>query len=217
MTTLECIEFISMTDGGGKFTDENRANPMSLLSVLNTGRGVAITQRYAKGGDIHPNFIQTVHPAYEEELQEDDCYELFRIPRAVDINDMMDGYLFMGSRSGKARFTRIKNRNNYFNMIAHRVGRALLENGTFWRPDPDTGTAIVYKKGVKKVFLDMVAEDPTSVPGFNIEVDDYPITMDALKKVEEMVRQGTIFAYLKYPTNKASNSQDDSQLKPTEV
>jgi hypothetical protein len=41
--------------------------------------------------------------------------------------------------------------------------------------------------------------------------------MDALKKVEEMVRQGTIFSYLKYPSNKASNSQDDTQLKPTEV
>jgi hypothetical protein len=206
-----------MTDGGGKFTDENRANPLSLISVLNTGRAVVLTQRHAKSNTIHPGFKQQYYPKYEPLLQEDECVSVFRLPRVVEFNDMMDGLLFMGSVTGKGEFKRVRSRNEYHNMLGHRIGRYMLNKHTYYLPDSSSELVTVFKEGVKNVFLEIVADDPTSVEGFNIEKDDYPITMDALKKVEEMVRQGTIFSYLKYPSNKASNSQDDSQLKPTEV
>ena len=217
MTTLECVEFISMTDGGGKFTDENRANPLSLISVLNTVRAVVLTQRHAKSNTIHPGFKQQYYPKYEPLLQEDECVSVFRLPRVVEFNDMMDGLLFMGSVTDNSEFKRVRSRSEYHNMLGHRIGRYMLDKHTYYLPDQSSELVTVYKKNVKHVFLEIVADDPTKVEGFNIEKDDYPITMDALKKVEEMVRQGTIFSYLKYPSNKASNSQDDTQLKPTEV
>lgn len=218
MTTRECIEFISLTDGGGRLTDENRADPNIMQSILDTGRGVAITQRYAKHGDVHPNFKQVFFPEYDADLQEDDCYTLFKCPRAVEISDVMDGYILLGPKSELSKeFTRIRSRSHLSRMRAHRVSRLLLEKDVHWMPDPGSGLIYVFRKDIKKVKMEIVAEHPTEIPGFSLEKDDYPITMDALKKVEEMVRQGTIFSYLKYPLNKTSNSMDDTQVKPNKV
>ncbi len=69
----------------------------------------------------------------------------------------------------------------------------------------------------KRSVDEIIGEFTTKEEGFNIEKDDYPITMDGLKRIEEMVRQGTVFGYLKVKSNKVSNSQDDAQIAADEV
>ncbi len=220
MTTTECIEIIASADSGGVFTDEMRGDPKFLIGVLNTGRGLEIRNRYMKSQDIHPNFKQLVFPKFIERIQEydADCYTVFKLERAIDINDVMDGYLSCSSgvKEGSESLTRLKSRAEHDNLLKHRVGRVMLQKKNHWFPDPSSGLMLVFhrpKEPVKKIKYEIIAEDPTSVEGFNIDKDDYPITMDALKRVEEMVRQGTIYGYLKVKANKVSNSQDDGQLQ----
>ncbi len=217
MTVTDCIEIIASADGGARFNDEMRADPNFLMGVLNAGRGIVLRERYSKSQDIHPNFKQLAYPKYDPSVQESDCYTVFKLDRAIDVNDIMDGYLSCGPiLEGKENFKRIKSRADHSNMLRHRVSRALLQTNTYWFPDPSSGLLFVWHKPqskVKKIKYEIVAEEPTEVEGFSIEKDDYPITMDALKRVEEMVRQGTIYGYLKVKANKTSNSQDDSQLQ----
>jgi hypothetical protein len=56
-------------------------------------------------------------------------------------------------------------------------------------------------------------EDPTSVPQFSFDNDEYPITNDAMKRIEDLVRRGTILDSVRVPVNKISNSQEDSNIQ----
>ena len=58
-----------------------------------------------------------------------------------------------------------------------------------------------------------IFEDPTSVPQFSFDHDEYPITNDAMKRIEDLVRRGTIVDSMRMPINKISNSQEDSNIK----
>jgi len=71
----------------------------------------------------------------------------------------------------------------------------------------------VYDDKVKYILVEGIFGDPTSIPGFNLEEDDYPITMDAMKRIEDMVRTGTIRDVLRVPINKISNSAEDSNVQ----
>jgi hypothetical protein len=172
---------------------------------------------------IHPNFKQVVYPKYEPTFQDHDpnssdrkCYVTFKLERAVDVNNMMDGYLSCGTFDDRNElFVRLKSRAEYSNLMNQSMGRLMLSKKHHWLPDPALRRLYVYDaQGVhaKKIKYEIMAEHPTQVEGFNIEKDPYPITMDGLKRVEEMVRQGTIYGYLKVKSNKVSNSQDDAQV-----
>ncbi len=217
MTTQECLEIIASADTGATFNDESRANPNFLIGVLNAGRAFIIRERYFKGQDIHPNFKMLVYPKYDALAQESDCYTTFNLERAIDVNDIMDGYLSCSPiNEEKTSFKRIKSRQDYSNMTKNRVSRGLLEREIFWFPDPSSNRLFIYHPAsvnVKKIKYEIIPEEPTKVEGFNIEKDDYPITMEALKRVEELVRNGTIYGYLKIRSNVKSNSQDDSQIQ----
>ena len=170
-----------MADEGGIFTDESRYDVGTMLTVLNAARAFAITEMYRKNTRVHPNFIQRVYPEYKENLQQDDCYTLFEIPRTVEINDKMDGLMYVGSIKGDEAFWKVRTRMQLSSRRNHRIHK--------------------------------LAQDPTSVPQFSFDHDEYPITNDAMKRIEDLVRRGTIVDSMRMPINKISNSQEDSNIQ----
>ena len=79
--------------------------------------------------------------------------------------------------------------------------------------DATRGYLEIYDPKVKYPLVEGVFEDPTSVPQFSFDHDEYPITNDAMKRIEDLVRRGTILDSVRVPVNKISNSQDDSNVQ----
>ena len=213
MKTKDCIELIQLADEGGVFTDESRYDIGTMTAVLNAARGFAIAEMYNKNNRIHPNFLQRVYPKYEKNLQQDDCYVMFEVPKTVEINNQIDGLMYVGTIDGKNSYWKVRTRMQANSRRNHRIHNIAMEKNVHFLYDTTRGYLEVYDNKVKYILVEGIFSDPTTIPGFNIEEDDYPITMNAMKRVEDMVRQGTIRDVLRVPINKISNSAEDSNIK----
>ena len=213
MKTKDCIELIQLADEGGVFTDESRYDLGTMTAVLNAARGFAITELHKKNNRIHPSFLQRVYPQYKKELQQDDCYTLFELPKTVGINDQIDGLMYVGTIDGKNSFWKIRTRMQANSRRNHRIHSIAMEKHVHFLYDNTRGYLEVYDDKVKYILVEGIFGDPTSIPGFNLEEDDYPITMDAMKRIEDMVRTGTIRDVLRVPINKISNSAEDANVQ----
>lgn len=213
MKTLECIEMIQMADEGGLFTDESRYDVGTMLNVLNAARGFAIAELYKNNDRVHPNFLQRMYPEYDEKIQQSDCYNLFEIPHTVAINDRIDGLMYVGSIRGNEAFWKMRTRMQMHSRRNHRIHRLAEKKNVHFLYDTTRGYLEVYDPKVKYILVEGIFEDPTSVPGFSFDHDEYPITMDAMKRIEDQVRRGTILDSMRVPMNKVSNSQDDSNVQ----
>jgi len=214
---LECIEILMLADEGGVFSDESRFDRGTMIGILDAGRGYGLSEIYKSNTRVHENFIQRVYPEYKEALQQDDCITIFEIPRTVPINTRMDGLLHVGPRDGHGGgFTKIRTRGQLSSRRRHRVHELAMSLRTHYLNDTTRGYLEIYKpdnKKIKHILVEGIFQHPTEIPGFNLEEDEYPITMDALKRVEDMVRRGTLLDTLKIPTNKISNSAEDLNVK----
>lgn len=213
MKTLECIELLQLADEGGIFTDESRYDVGTMLTVLNAARAFAITELYSKNNRVHPNFIQRVYPEYKEAIQQSDCYNLFEIPRTVEINDKMDGLMYVGSIKGNEAYSKIRTRMQLNSRRNQRVHKLYMNKKTHFLYDATRGYLEIYDPKVKYPLVEGVFEDPTSLPQFSFDEDDYPITANAMKRIEDLVRRGTILDSVRIPVNKTSNSQEDSSVQ----
>jgi len=213
LKTKECIELIQLADEGGVFTDESRYDIGTMIAVLNAARGFAITELHKQNNRIHPSFLQRVYPEYKKELQQDDCYTLFEVPKTVGINNQIDGLMYVGTIDGKNSFWKIRTRMQANSRRNHRIHSIAMDKHVHFLYDNTRGYLEVYDDKVKYILVEGIFGDPTSIPGFNLEEDDYPITMDAMKRIEDMVRTGTIRDVLRVPINKISNSAEDSNVQ----
>ena len=213
MKTKDCIELIQLADEGGVFTDESRYDLGTMTAVLNAARGFAITELHKQNNRIHPSFLQRVYPEYKKELQQDDCYTLFEVPKTVGINNQIDGLMYVGTIDGKNSFWKIRTRMQANSRRNHRIHSIAMDKHVHFLYDNTRGYLEVYDDKVKYILVEGIFGDPTSIPGFNLEEDDYPITMDAMKRIEDMVRTGTIRDVVRVPINKISNSAEDSNVQ----
>jgi len=213
LKTKDCIELIQLADEGGVFTDESRYDIGTMTAVLNAARGFAITELHKQNNRIHPSFLQRVYPQYKKELQQDDCYTLFEVPKTVGINNQIDGLMYVGTIDGKNSFWKIRTRMQANSRRNHRIHKIAMAKHVHFLYDNTRGYLEVYDDKVKYILVEGIFGDPTSIPGFNLEEDDYPITMDAMKRIEDMVRTGTIRDVLRVPINKISNSAEDSNVQ----
>jgi len=213
LKTKDCIELIQLADEGGVFTDESRYDLGTMTAVLNAARGFAITELHKQNNRIHPSFLQRVYPEYKKELQQDDCYTLFEVPKTVGINNQIDGLMYVGTIDGKNSFWKIRTRMQANSRRNHRIHSIAMDKHVHFLYDNTRGYLEVYDDKVKYILVEGIFGDPTSIPGFNLEEDDYPITMDAMKRIEDMVRTGTIRDVVRVPINKISNSAEDSNVQ----
>jgi hypothetical protein len=213
MRTLELVEILIAADTGGIFNDETRLNSQLGINILDSGRSFVLAERHAKVGRVHPNYIQAYYPEYDADLQIDDCFTLFKIPRIVAINLVEDGLQYVGSITGDDNFHRVLSRAQLSSKKKHRMHRLYMDKNISYLYDPAFGHLEVYRKGQRHIRVDGIFESPTSVYGFNLDHDDYPIPVSDFKRVEELVRNGTIASIIRVPANNVSNSQDDKQVR----
>jgi hypothetical protein len=121
--------------------------------------------------------------------------------------------MYVGSIKGNEAYSKIRTRMQLNSRRNQRVHKLYMNKRVHFLYDSTREYLEIHDQKVKYPLVEGIFEDPTSVPQFSFDNDEYPITNDAMKRIEDLVRRGTILDSVRVPVNKISNSQDDSNVQ----
>jgi len=213
MKLNNCIEILQASLSGGVFGQETLTEVKFAESFLGTARAVCIKELHPNKNTIHQIYYQSVELIYDENLQEDDCYTLFRYPTVMNINANIDGHQSIGKFKGDLSWKRVHSFAHYQNLKAAQ-GKRMIVNDIHYVLEPADELVRVFHNAdavrPKTAIGYSIFADPLhELIQFNRQLDEYPITPECMAMVEQYLRQGKFEKYLQRPANVVANGADD--------
>jgi hypothetical protein len=179
MSTLpEIVHRITSNVNGGNTTDEMRYDSLYIESRIHIARAsiLSATSRQPMFDRINEACVQAYSVELLEAEVEADCDVVrFPCPTVIRLDDRHDGFVYVGHVNGQKPFLRI--RSNYTALSMHSIFQK--EKGIAWdyQADYDGKFYInVYKNPKqRKLLVKALFNDPTQVPNYRPDVDQYPI------------------------------------------
>jgi len=183
MTLLEITEEIIRTDsGGGVITDENKLDSDFIQSLVHEYRGKAIWDSWQRTKRINSLWTQQFIPEFEEALQESSDFTKFACPPVISLDDKRDGFLYIGTVDGDFSFRKVTSRADLANKNRHRFTKK--------RPKALYSDGFLEIHGnIEEVRVDGIFANPTDIPTYNAEFDNYPISDDILVLMKALLFQ----------------------------
>lgn len=208
-TLKESIEILQASTGGGVFTAENLTDVKFAEYVLATARAICVKELYPTQNNVHEIYYQLVQLTYDSEIQDDDCYTIFKYPAVLNINAQVDGHQYVGTQKGDNSWVRVKSLAHWQNFLKARPAR-MIDHTVYYTLQPQLERLIVFKSDIKKAMGVSIFQDPLNEQlGFNKQIDQYPITPECLSLAEQYLREGKFAKYLARPSNLVANGTDD--------
>lgn len=179
MSTLkEIVHRITSNVNGGNTTDEMRYDSLYIESKIHTARASILSamSRQPMFDRINEACAQVYSVELLEEDVEADCDVVrFPCPTVIRLDDRHDGFVYVGHVNGQKPFIRV--RSNYTALSMHSIFQK--EKGIVWdyQADYDGKFYINVYKNTKqrKLLVKALFNDPTEVPNYRPDVDQYPI------------------------------------------
>lgn len=210
MTAREVYEWMGSLPSGGYLTIESRLTFDFTMQTFNKGRAFVLTDRWMKDRSIPREYYQTITPTYNKLAQEDSCYvSYYGLPDFVALDGMATGIGYVGSVNGvPATFREVGTRAELASMQNNRlmkVGRKV-----YVLPDGHGGLEIYSSDVIKSFRMDIVASNPLSVVGFNIDSDTYPVSEDDYGKIATYLTSGSLSMPYRTPYDLVNIGKDSS-------
>ena len=201
MSTLaEIVDKIKIALGSGVSTDEGVLDDAFIANKVHGARAMIISTaaRTPARDRIVEACVQTINPGLLEYDVECDAVR-FKCPTVISIDDRHDGFVYVGHVNQMKPFMRI--RSNYTALSMHSL--FAKEKEVLW--DYTAGyqgefTINVYKNSkLTNLLVKAIFNDPTQVPNYREDIDQYPI--DATLEVElvEMVVNDLMRKFVRVP------------------
>jgi hypothetical protein len=179
MSTLtEIVHRITSNVSGGITTDEMRFDSLYIESKIHNARAsiLSAASRQPMFDRINEACVQAYSVELLEEEVEPDCDVVrFPCPTVIRLDDRHDGFVYVGHVNGQKPFIRI--RSNYTALSMHSLFEK--EKGIVWdfQADYDGKFYIHIYKNPKqrKLLVKGLFNNPTQVPNYRVDVDQYPI------------------------------------------
>lgn len=208
----------ALTDGGS-ISDENRLNYKFMAALLATAREVAIALYSSRKRVLPKQLVQTTFLNFNKEQQESDCYAVYSIYPTIQRTSMTGGLEFIGNESGTYQYIQVHSIGEYTSNLDDQIVRKLYEKSPPVIHLTDMAAIrlmIEPYKAPKRLMVRGVFVDPNSIPEFNPEVDDYPITNEIFAMAKDYLISTDLKQIVSTINNAISNSAPDSTLpKPT--
>ena len=208
MTLPEIYERVSALPLGGYITIDNRMDKGFMYSLIHSARAIVVGQRYVEEGIVPSVYFQAFKPDYIEAAQTSTSYARYSgFPAVISIGSKRDGMGYVGSVCLNVPFRQVQDRATFASMQQDRVMKAgrkayvLVGNGYL---------EVYYKNKIKEVLIEGVFMDPTKVPNYNIEKDDYPMDIGDIGRMEMVLMQGDLNMIAKSVTDRVKNDRDDA-------
>ncbi len=179
MSTLrEIVHRILSNIGGGNTTDETRFDEPYIESEIHTARASILSAltKQSLSDRINEACVQAYSVELLEAQVEAGCDVVkFPCPTVIRLDDRHDGFVYDGHVNSQKPFMRI--RSNYTALSMHSMFQK--EKGIVWdyQVDYDGKFYIhIYKNPkFRKLLVKALFNDPTKVPNYRTDIDQYPI------------------------------------------
>lgn len=207
MSTLnEIVHRILSNVSGGFTTDEVRFDSLYIESKIHTARAsiLSASARQPMFDRINEACVQAYSVELLETQVEANCDVVkFPCPTVIRLDDRHDGFVYVGHVNAQKPFIRI--RSNYTALSMHSLFQKEKEIVWDYQADYDGRFYIHIYKNPKqrKLLVKGFFNDPTEVPNYRRDVDQYPIdatlendivTNVSTELLRQMVRTGDIIS-----------------------
>lgn len=210
MTLPQVRESVIRTISAALKTDEDRYESDYIDDLVHQHRAEAIWMMWKQDKRINSNWTQQFIAEYSRDLQEDDCFVRFACPPLVALGKKADGAVYVGSIKGRVTYRKVTSRAELANNDLHRFVKvnsrtlkALYSDG-YWEIHGDPL--------IKEVRIDGIFANPTDIPTFNAEIDQYPIDDNTLVLMKKLIILSEMGPMAEETPDRISDSTDK---KPT--
>lgn len=187
-TLVQIIDRIKSNLTGGITTDETRFEDALIESKIHNHRAAYLSaiSRQPTRDRINDSFLQVYHVDLLEYDVECDVVK-FICPTVIQLDDRNDGFFYVGHINGLKPFIRL--RTNYPALSMHSLFKKEKEIVWDYRADYDGQWYInVYRNPrLTKLLVMALFNDPTAVPNYRKDVDQYPLDGVAEHEVVDAV------------------------------
>lgn len=188
-------EDLIRTYSGGASTVEGKFDPDFMLYILDQFRAVAIMQFYQlKNRNIALHYtLQQPYTAIKDSADQVEdpvtggyCFVKFKMPAVIIINEVVDGFGYVGSPNGATPYRRLRSRIQMSDLMANQLLREDKER-IYYVTCSDGTVEVLNNPGQNKLLTEACFMQPTQVPGFSIDDDRYPINDSIMAIMKELV------------------------------
>jgi hypothetical protein len=213
MTLPELYERIGSLPSGGYLTVDTRFDKGYIYSLIHTARAFIVSERWKQNGLIPPVYYQTFKPYYVILSQDQDtCYSRFyNVPDIISLDGRATGLGYVGANGQLCQFREVNNRAQMASMMNNRIIRKMRKPMVLVLGG---GEIEVYSNdSIENMRMEAIFADPTKVPSYNVDFDQYPIEASDISKIELYILQGSMNMITRTPMDRI-NEQRDTTIPP---
>ena len=186
MKLANLVDLAKIAISNGVSIDDSRFDDLALEEKIHSARAIVIANRITVGERINPAWIQKVDiTAVERDVERGVVH--FECPTAISVDGMSNGFVYVGGTDGISPF------------ISLGTGRTNLSVNSklskmreiFWKLEVglqnNTTIACYNNPKLEDITIEMLANNPTEVPGYRKDVDEYPIDARGANEIVEML------------------------------
>ena len=182
MKLREIADEIIRAKEGGISVDESKFDLPYIYSLIHEARAQAIFTQWQKVKRINSSWTQKFEATYAKDLQDNDCCVKFECPSVVSLDSKMDGFLYVGTIDWNCSYRKLESRAKMASFNKYRYTRVNTNVPKFIYSD---GVIELWGNTfVKELMVDGIFADPTKVPTFNVEYDEYPLDPSLIEQVK---------------------------------
>jgi hypothetical protein len=216
MTRKQYVDILQAETAGGNITDEVRMDYRLMGAMLDIAREKAIVTYVTQKKVVPAMLYQTTYPQFRSEVQEDNCNTLFPFPsKTIQTDAAFSGIAYIGGEDGKTPYIRSANQADYANQMQHFLMYAISSKNPVCIYIPEFNMVKINKTPgqlPKRIMVTGVFTNPTLIPEYNEQFDDYPITMEIFTMAKDYLLQIDIRQVLSTVPDDISNSSDDASV-----
>lgn len=194
MIIRELVDILIRSVSGGNNGSDTKYEPRYIESIIPHLREKAIKMEYNGSRNMVANrrvdYAWLNKPFTVEKnsaIQDSDFdFIVFSVPKPSSINKIVDGFVYVGQKNKSVSFKKMTSRED----IANAMERGFLRNGKdiayIWQAPY---LEVYGDKSLKEVNVRMICADPLQAPGFDPEVDDYPVSESVIANMVELFKQ----------------------------
>jgi hypothetical protein len=208
MTLPEIIDAI-ISQVQSTRTVQSKFSVPYMIDVVNSAKGTVQNLLYKKYQKINSAWTQQYRVEYVKDTQETNKFVRFALPTpAVTLGMVHSGIVYAGNPDGCQNYALVQSRGELSTFLSHRTTKnipIILYSDTYLE---------VYNLPlIKEMLIDYVPADPTLLPTYNFDIDQYPLDEEGIALLKDSVYNTITLGQSKAPVD-YSNSMVD---KPTET
>lgn len=217
MSTLrEITQRIISNVNGGITTDEVRYDDAYIESKIHTARAsiISLSSKQPMADRINEACVQAFNVEIMDDDVQVDCDVVrFPCPSVIRLDDRHDGFIYVGHINQQKPFIRL--RTNFSALSMHSIFQQEKDIVWDYIADYDGSSYInIYKNTkLRNLLVRAIFNDPTKVPNYRIDVDQYPIDAAMENDIVEAISTDLMRKMVRVPDN-ISDSQDTIPNKP---